>query len=1198
MDSVHSNAQEWINLYLKKLEAFGFKSFAEKVKIEFSGGITAVVGPNGSGKSNITDAIRWVLGEQSAKALRGTKMEDIIFAGTDKRKPINVAEVTILLDNAKRIFPLDYNEVAITRRVYRSGENEYFINKNPCRLKDIQELFMDTGIGKGAYSIIGQGRIEEIINGRPEERRLYFEEAAGILRYKLRKREALRKLENTESNLVRISDLLIELEKQLTDLESQAAKTKRYKDLYDKLKKAEVTLYTWLIEESTNRFVKIGKEVEKLEGEISLKSKTLLELETKLEHCEAEVSVNYEKLEKLQEKISQEKNRLEKLQGDVKIAEEKFLGLVGQKNNLEEQQLNEERRLQKLREILREKEIVRSRLEADIAEDVQKLRAFEKQLKTVEESCLFMEADIEKKKNDLLEILNNAAQIRNENNSLRKEETQIQAKKIKMNDAVLGIEKRLEEQQTEIKNLTLRLEEVNERIESIRKKSGDLEKTMNECIKRLSSKEEAVTVYKEEVSYLNSQLTVLQQMEKDYEGYSSGVKAVMMKKEDFGQEICGTVADVITVPTKYETAIEIALGYAMQDVIVESEKTAQKIIDYLRKHHKGRVTFLPIDIIKAKDFRINTEIKNDPDFIACANQLVKFEPKYHGIIEFLLGKVLVMRNLDGAVRLAKKIKFQYKMVTLDGELIMPGGAITGGSSSQKKTGFLTRKNKIEEISLKLEEKKRATTSLQDDIAQLKNKLHSNEEEKEKIQRILDSLFKEEMEKKNEKGYLQKQIEQLQENLKFTQNEIDMTAENLDEIEAKIQHNNKRITELQIEGEKLEGLIQSLQETLAAAKGKRAELSEHITSYKVTLAANEQALKDLSEEIENLQSEEQNVSFGVSQKNNYLQSIQMKQNEIEKQVEQMLKKIEEQKDKVKSLEIEYAKMRFENEERVEEGKSLKQEYKLVLEELEVAKNKYNAGKVRLTKVEMEKEKYEENLYEKYGVNCQQAREISYPSYDRRALMEEISVLKRSIGEIGNVNLNAINEYEECRDRFQFLKQQQYDLIEGKNALNEVIKGIDATMEKNFKQSLVSIQKHFQEIFQQLFGGGHAQLVMTDPENILETGVEINAQPPGKKLQNMNLLSGGEKTLTAISLLFAFLRKRPSPFAVLDEIEAALDDANVDRFADFLKGFAKETQFIIVTHQKKTMEIADALYGVTMQEPGVSQVISLKLTEKVS
>lgn len=1180
-------------MFLKRLDIVGFKSFAERVTVDFVQGVTAVVGPNGSGKSNITDGIRWVLGEQSAKSLRGVKMEDIIFAGSDSRKGLNVAEVTLTLDNEDHFLPIDYHEVSITRRVYRSGESEFFINKQGCRLKDIVDLFMDSGLGKEAFSIISQGKVEEILSSKSEERRSIFEEAAGVLKYKSRKKKAEYKLAETQENLNRVQDILHELEAQVEPLKIQASIAKDYLQKKDELEQIEVALTVYEIEDLHQKYEALAKSVEEgKDREIKL-SATMQKREAEVEKMRDHLTALDDSIDDLQEVLLLASEELEKLEGRKEVLKER-------KKNAHQNKAQLEKTIEELTERLAHLNKEKQEQESFLITFKNELRTIKDQLAEKQQLMTTYDQNIEEMieglKSEYFELLNVQASARNEIHYIDEQFSQQERK----NTRLLDSNKRYVTERQEIVDKKAKIgakyslieSQLSDQIKGFRDAQTKLENLKNAYQKKESTLYQAYQILQQ----TRSRKEVLESMQEDYAGFFQGVKEILKAKDQLGG-IHGAVAELISTDKNYETAIEIALSSSMQHVVVEDESSARKAIQFLKQNSYGRATFLPLSVIKERtigphDLKL---IQNHQAFVGVATELVKYQPQFKSIIGNLLGTVIVTSDLKGANEIAKLMNYRYRLVTLQGDVVNPGGSMTGGAVKQKNNSLLSRQRELETINKKLTDMEEKTAQFEQDVKITKEIIQKQEDVLEELRSKGEKLRLEEQMIRSEIREIELNEKNVNDHLKLYdaeresfQSEMEKSSVRKNELSQNLQSISKKLEQLNKE-------IDDLSAKKVTQQTSKDELQNDLTELKVILASKQQVYENQKEKVERInqdleqsQQKYEEATEDYSLLSNEMNSSSSGEEKLEAAARNKLQ------DKTKTIELIasrreerlqlHAKLEFEE----RELKELKRQDKQLQDSLK-------DEEVKLNRLDVELDNRLNHLREEYLLTFEGAKEKFTLEMDINEARKRVKLIKLAIDELGTVNLGAIDEYERVSERFTFLTEQRDDLTEAKDTLYQVIDEMDEEMKRKFENTFNAIRSHFESVFQALFGGGRAELKLTDPNDILNTGVDIVAQPPGKKLQNLGLLSGGERALTAIALLFSILKVRPVPFCVLDEVEAALDEANVHRFAQYLKKFSHETQFIVITHRKGTMEEADVLYGVTMQESGVSKLVSVRLEE---
>ncbi|WP_226674257.1 chromosome segregation protein SMC [Rossellomorea aquimaris] len=1181
-------------MFLKQLEVMGFKSFAERISVEFVPGVTAVVGPNGSGKSNIIDAIRWVLGEQSAKSLRGSKMEDVIFAGSDSRKALNIAEVTLVLDNEDGALPIDYSEVSVTRRVYRSGDSEYLLNKQPCRLKDIIELFMDSGLGKEAFSIISQGKVEEILNSKPEERRTIFEEAAGVLKYKSRKKKAENKLFETQENLNRVNDILHELEGQVEPLKIQASMARDYLEKKEELEKFEVALTVYDIEDLHKQWERLSDEFEKHGKEEQSLSASIHKKEAILTRTRDKIAALDESISNLQEVLLATSEELEKLEGRKQVLVERKKNSSTNESQLKQSIEEAKEQIDLLAAEKEKAELDFERIDSEVSGLKKLLVTKQNQFKHYNEK---IEDVIESFKSDYIEKLNQQASAKNEiqylkqqleqqssrNGRLEAENEKYVTQREELHLRHKEKSKELQEQKEQIEEHIYLYRDEQKKLESVKAKYEKQEKTLYQAFQFLQQ--------------AKSRKEMLEEMEEDYSGFFQGVKEVLKERAGRLTGIQGAVAELITVPKPYETAMETALAASMQHIVVDTEEDGRKAIAFLKKNQYGRATFLPMNVIKGKSIPESQRnmLKGHPSFVGVGADLLKFEDRYTMIISNLVGNVIITDNLKGANEIAKLVQYRYRIVTLDGDVVNPGGSMSGGTVKQKKNSLLSRKGELEEMKEKLSAMESQTGELQSLVKSLKEESVFREKKLEEMRVKGENLRLKEQELLSQL----REIELSKQNLDDRLSLYDVEKRDFTSIKEKHDSRTKELEEsLEKIGEEVSDLDQKISELTRQKNSERISkdaLLNEISDIKAELAARNEQLVNSRHQLKRVQDTilETNKRKATLEDDLEWLQTEMKDNfSGEEQIGQKAEECAVQKEETSGLiavrrdERSTLQQKVENEEL--ELKELKRQHKGLVGAL-------RDEEVKINRLDVELENRLDHLRDEYMLSFEAAK-ADYPlTIEVDEARKKVKLVKLALEELGTVNLGAIDEYERVKERYEFLVDQKNDLTEAKDTLYLVINEMDTEMIKRFDQTFTSIQEEFEGVFKALFGGGRAQLKLTDPSDLLHTGVDIVAQPPGKKLQNLGLMSGGERALTAIALLFSILKIRPVPFCILDEVEAALDEANVQRFSQYLKKFSDETQFIVITHRKGTMEEAHVLYGVTMQESGVSKLVSVRLQE---
>lgn len=1179
-------------MYLKGLELYGFKSFAERTELQFGTGVTAVVGPNGSGKSNVSDAVRWVLGEQSAKSLRGGKMEDIIFSGSDSRKAVNYAEVMLILDNTDQTLPLDYSEVSVARRVYRTGESEYLMNKQPCRLKDITELFMDTGLGKEAYSIIGQGRIDEILSTKAEDRRGIFEEAAGVMKYKNRKKETVRKLEDTESNLVRIQDIVHEVEDQIGPLEEQASKAKQYKELKNELQAKEIGTFVHQIETLHHEWEKDSQDLQDLRGQLDVVSVDLNQQDAHFEERKWGLSQLEQEIDKAQQHLLELTEEVEKIEGKREVLKERKKNFSYNRQEIVQQlQAIQAKRAEKDKEY----ELEQTHLNECQAEVTELEQALHKQEESFVYSTAQIEEQIEHVQGEYIDHLNEKASLKNE---LRHHEQKIEQLRLKLKqldqDHQQMIAERTENEHL-IEQVQAELSHSTTEIEQLRQAYKLTQREKQVLTQSMESKEETYRQALSQWEQKQSRLAFLKEMKDDFAGFLQGVKEVLKARKAHLNGINGAIAELIEVPKRVQVAVETALGPALQHVVVQDEAAGRQAIHYLKQRQLGRATFLPLTVIKPRTLSAHDRsvLESQPGFVGLASELITYAKPYDAIIRNLLGVVVITDSLEQANKMAKALHYRYRFVTLEGDVVNPGGAMTGGGSKKNQNNLLGREKEIDHLTAVIAQRKKDLDVHREDIMVCKKQLADFDEHLINKQHQAEQLKEKEQEKRDQLSQIVFTKKRLDEKLEiYDQDQTSLSSE-LQETAEAIEQGTLHIQEYEANSERLEADMQRLEEQKKSSETNKDKSQEELTRTKVQCAQKQQELEGARRQVERIQTESQQLSTEQEHLQQHLLELE---GNIGSQDEQ-----ENELDRTFQIEKE------EKAKRTEEIMVLRQQRKTLQDELEESnieikqKRKeqremeelFHKIEVKVNRLDVELETILTLLREEYELSYELAKERYALEQDYAIVKQEVDQLKKRIQALGDVNLGAIEEYERLNERYLFLQSQENDLVQAKTTLYEIIAEMDEEMTKRFQETFDQVRSKFLEVFQRLFGGGRADLLLHEPDDLLNTGVDIVAQPPGKKLQHLGLLSGGERALTAITLLFAILKVKPVPFCILDEVEAALDEANVSRFARYLKEFSRETQFIVITHRKGTMEEADVLYGITMQESGVSNLVSVKL-----
>lgn len=1186
-------------MYLKRLEIQGFKSFADILRLDFHKGISAVVGPNGSGKSNIADSIRWVLGEQSAKTLRGAKMEDIIFAGTQNRKPLGFAEVSITLDNTDGKIPISFGEVTITRRVYRSGESEYSINRSACRLKDIYELFMDTGIGKEGYSIIGQGQIDRILSSKPDDRRFLFEEAVGIVKYKNRKLEADKKLEIEKQNLIRIEDIISELEKQIQPLYLQAEKTKEFLCIKEKLRIIDLNVFIVEADSLKNELDSIKKTTTINEEQLLIQK----ELQIKQKQEYALLRENLDKIEeeifKVQNNISDIKTEIEKSEGNNKVLVQTIHHLNQDIKRLQDESTKLEIKKSQTEEEKLKLYFKENGLALELKSKKEILEENEKQFNELSKLLSLSETEIDRFKSDIIEKMNHSSDLKSIVQKMKGILEQVENRKIQIQAEKSRMNSHYNEQEVHLKALNKIHNDNDCQIQALQKNIDDLISLNGQVIEAISKKSNTLNILTEKMHQIKSRQQLLEQMEREYEGFNKSVKNILRFKQENSstwQGICGVVAELIKVPKGYETAIEAALGSSIQNIVTTTEEVSKKAIEYLRKNQLGRATFLPLSAIKEKELgKEKEQILKEEGVIGTASSITKYASAYHNVISYLLGRVIIVKNLDYGVTIAKKYNHKYKIVTLEGDILNSGGSMTGGSIYQKANNFFTRTRELSELTSELNEIIKSVEDLREALIDHKKTKNQNilliEDNKAAIQElnIKNISINHEMQQCRE---ILLKIEEKKNQFAIEEEQLEIQY---DDTVLRLSQKTKILHSIEKEIEEIHSKVESYQSHIQSERISKEDLTKNITEQRIQISSLEQSANHTYESIERLEKEINTLLIEKELKEKEIitssEKIELKQKEIQSnrtRIQELLQCLQEKTNILNELQ-----------ESKKQNIIRLQEYEEIIDKvtktIELIQQEIHRIENKKTKFKLEQENLYNRIWEEYEETYNSAIVYKDNLGSISEMKKQSLEYKNQIKNLGNINLDAVKEYEKVKERYEFLSAQREDIISAEQKLRNIIKELVVSMEKQFKENFTVISNNFNEVFNELFAGGKAYLQLTDEENILESGIEIIAQPPGKKLQNMMLLSGGERALTAIALLFSILKMKPSPFCILDEIEAALDDANVNRFAQYLKNFGDQTQFVVITHRKGTMEVADTLYGVTMQEQGISKLLSVKLSD---
>ena len=1181
-------------MYLKSIEVQGFKSFANKILFDFHNGITGIVGPNGSGKSNVADAVRWVLGEQSAKQLRGASMQDVIFAGTENRKPLSYAYVAITMDNSDHQLAIDFEEVTVARRVYRSGESEYLINGSPCRLKDVTELFYDTGIGKEGYSIIGQGQIERILSGKPEERRELFDEAAGIVKYKKRKATAQKKLENERENLVRVNDILAELERQVGPLERQAQKARVYLKKKEELKTYDVNMFLLEAEHIDEQQRDVQAKFETADQSARDAKAAYEQVKSEYERMEQELSDTEEKLTAIRENLSGSAVMKGKLEGQINVLNEQIHTAEMTDEHLKSRLASIDREKQERLSFLASYDAEKKELRAGLLAIAEKRKEAVETLETVRREVARCTEGIESGKNALMGLLNQRASVKARQQRFDTMSEQMNIRKAQLTKRLLArkteeadLDAVLSDYQKELERVSAVISEKKLEAAAMEEKEREWKKKSAETREKL---EQEIAQYHKEQSRLDS----LKNIAERYDGYGSSIRRVMEQRAKH-PGLLGVVSDLIQVEKKYETAIETALGGNIQNIVTEDEETAKQMISYLKQNRFGRATFLPLTSVNGKGNFKNLDVLQEKGVMGLAHTLVKTDARYEGVIAYLLGRVVVTEHIDAAVALARKYRYSLHIVTLEGEYLSPGGSLTGGAFKNS-SNLLARKREIEELEQRvasleteIQVKRRRMEDIKTARALLEEDAGKNKAELQELY-IVQNTAKLNAERAKEQ---KNESESVFAGLQLEGNEIENQMREIAKNKALIE---QEIAEAKQKEQELEEETKRLQEELLSQGKKETAAQETVSALQMEEAAIRQKEEFVLLNLERIEGE---IKRYEDEREGFLRDAK----EAKQDAEKKRGDIEEIKKTILASEDACLRLEQELEETIGRKEELSASYKGFFKKREELGEKLTALDKEIFRLNSQREKLEEMqeyqnnyMWEEYELTRHAALALRDETYtDLGVLKKLIAAIKDEIRGLGDVNVNAIEDYKEVSERYEFLKTQHDDLIEAEKTLVSIIEELDTGMRRQFLEKFAEIQQEFDRVFKELFGGGKGTLELVEDEDILECGIRIIAQPPGKKLQNMMQMSGGEKSLTAIALLFAIQNLKPSPFCLLDEIEAALDDSNVGRFAKYLHKLTKNTQFIVITHRRGTMAAADRLYGITMQEKGVSTLVSVNLIE---
>ncbi|PUU93039.1 MAG: chromosome segregation protein [Halanaerobium sp.] len=1188
-----------INIFLKKIRLKGFKSFANKTDIEIEENITAVVGPNGSGKSNIVDAIRWVLGEQSAKNLRGSRMSDIIFSGSEELSPKKKASVTLFFDNSNGELPVEGQELTLGRQVEDDGRSDYLINGASCRLKDIEMLLMDSGLGSDGYSIVGQGRIDSIIKSKPDKMRLFFEEAAGIMKHKSRKEEAEKRLENTNTDLNRIYDIVDELEKRHDPLEKAAKKAKKYKGYKDQLSDLEISLLNKQWQEHSSEFEELSQKRKNVQKKLTEKESSYNALTYKLDNFKDNLKTVKNEKEEVSKQYFQNQNKVNEINNNLNVMKERKNNYIKNKDNLKEKLVQlktelqqEESEVKKARENF---ELINSD-QQNIKNEIDNLKS---KIKNSSKKIESLKQQIEIKKN---KIERKKEEIQAERSALERLKERVEISKARLeeiSESQAEISSKIGEKKDKAALVEAELKEIKAEIdetESFLKKLKEQVKTGAEA---LEEGKDLLLETKENYQHYNSRLQLMEEMQDSYEGYYNGVRSILEKREQFSGLI-DVVAEIVSVKAEYEQAIDTALGAKMQNIIVEDDQTARDAVQYLKKNNRGRATFLPLNMVNGSRLRNHylNQLSQQEGFIGLAVDLVDFPKRLENIFNFLLGQIVVSDNLDHAVKMSKNSKRSFRIVTMEGDVVYPGGAISGGSSSSSSRDLIGRSRKIKELKKKKAKLQQKGKSLVKKLENDKKNLDQKQEKLESIKSKLQSLKMEENNIINRQNRIEENLNDLKVNQDQRNNNFSNLDNNLKSSQNSIEAEQKKIKELKIEINDLNIDINDLRAALNIKKENMAEIEPQLKELELDGARISEKRNNAQEKLTEMQ---KNLEYKIEEIENCRQEIEAINSNLEKITDRRIN-LQQKKEK---LEAAGEKLKERKENLTKELKDLEQqvevkekESKKLEQDLNKIKDNFHQLDLEYTKLDDKLENIKSILLEDYSLEpaeIDMTNLIEIKDEDEAEVETKIKFLRQKMEKLHPVNEAAVEEFAELKERLDYLHEQQDDLKHARNSIELVISDIEESMEKMFAKTFYQVKEEFAKVFKALFQGGKAELELTNSEELLTTGVEIHAQPPGKSLKSLSLLSGGERALTAIALIFAFIQVKPSPFYVLDEIDAPLDDVNIVRFASFIKKYAKVAQFIIITHRRYMMTEVDSLYGVTMEKSGVSRLVSLKLDQ---
>ncbi len=1186
-------------MYFKRIEMIGFKSFADRTVIEFNGGFTAIVGPNGCGKSNVSDAIRWVLGEQSAKSLRGDNMQDVIFKGTEKRKSLSYCEVTLTFDNTDRFFNIAYDELSITRKLYRSGESEYQINKNTCRLRDITDLLFDSGIGKNGYSVIGQGKVSEIVDEKPEERRTMFEEAAGVAKFKSRKDEAERKLDRTRENLVRIDDIIAEIERQMGPLKKQAEDAKKYLEYKGQLKDLEINAYVYQYENAHIAKSQIKQRMQALEEELSARQSDLEQVSRDYDDQMNLLSDFDKKIARLNDELLNLTVELEKQEGETKVARERINYTHKENDRINLDITNAKIML----ENCDEQETAKKAEQKTLSERLDVLQhTYEnlsnKHLEIVDEMSL-NETEAGQSQQKMIETLGSLSDVKSNVSRLEAEKGLLIQNSGVLTKNIEEVDSKLAETRKVYDESVALIKQEKEQVEKIKAENEDLAGKIFVGAKDISELETERANTSTQIKVFENRRKLLTEMQAEYEGYAYSVKKILkegQKNSAISSKMVGVLASLIKVPAEYETAIEVALGNAVQNIVTFNENGAKDLIAYLKENQYGRATFLPINTMRRRDMDEKAIVGRKGVF-GVASKLISYDKQIDNVISNLLGGTVIVDNMTTAVDLAKDNRFSFKIVTLEGDVVSTQGSLTGGSKKNEITNLISREREIESLAKEIDVLAHKEYELKNKIDYLNVDLNASKASEKKVVAQRAELEIKLAKEQERLEALSNTLKELEDEKKVYEMEKTSVSNKLKLIEQDLSQSNLVQNALSGNKEDADLLVKQKQERYNQIRRERDEIVSNMTTVKVEIASCEAKLKAIDDELDRVMVERDKQLANIASYEAHLsenekfiasaeEMIRLKiENAKPSETKDNLQKIRKEREDFENSKVEISA----NIKKLDESKTT------VMEQISVVNDKKYREEGNLAKVDTELETMQERIYEEYSLTYNGCLEFRRPDFEIKEALIEISKLKKDISALGYVNVHAIEDVSTLLERYNEMSTQSEDLKKAEEDLVTIIKDLSNEMLTKFNDEFNKINESFKVVFRELFGGGNARLELTEAEDPLEAGVEIMVQLPGKAANKLSLLSGGEKTLTAIALLFAILRLKPLPFSLLDEIEAALDDANIERFAMYLKKLSQSTQFIVITHRKPTMELSDSLYGVTMEEKGVSKIVSVKLAD---